>query len=163
MHRIFCFMKGYRYHETKGYLYTLCTLAHKTSTQRRQKARGSFNKSNQVNQADDGRRTVIVYGDASLVGTKKECTPIPVKRMQRELSRKEIVIPVDEFRTSITCCKWHRKLDQKYEAQTLVCNHRYAIDMIKLRLLTWCLFMFQKKTKITTKRTKECCNALFGR
>ena len=93
-------MKGYRHRETKGYLYSnrqitddymcqlvlaktspgaLCTLAHKTSTQRRQKARGSFNKSNQVNQADDGRRTVIVYGDASLVGTKKECTPIPVK------------------------------------------------------------------------------------
>ncbi|KAL4214050.1 hypothetical protein AB4K20DRAFT_1973685 [Rhizopus microsporus] len=59
-----------------------------------------------------------------LSGTKKGYTPIPVKRTQRALAKKAIVIPVDEFRTSITCCKCHRKLDQKYEAQALVCNHR---------------------------------------
>jgi hypothetical protein len=93
-------MKGYRHRETKGYLYSNrqitddymcqlvlaktspgapCALAHRTSTKARQKARRSFKKSNQANQADDGRRTVIAYGDASLSGTKKGYTPIPVK------------------------------------------------------------------------------------
>ncbi|CEG80632.1 hypothetical protein RMATCC62417_14935 [Rhizopus microsporus] len=56
-----------------------CALAHKTSTKIRQKARRPFKKSNQANQADDGRRTAIAYGDASLSGTKKGYTPIPVK------------------------------------------------------------------------------------
>ncbi|ORE15940.1 hypothetical protein BCV71DRAFT_237091 [Rhizopus microsporus] len=139
--KILCFMKGYRHRETKGYLYSNrqitddymcqlvlaetspgapCALAHNTSTQKRQKARRVFDKSNQANPADDGRRTVIAYGDASLPGMKKRYTPILVKRTQRALAKKAIVIPVDEFRTSITCCKCYRKLDQKYEAQTLV-------------------------------------------
>ncbi|PHZ17602.1 uncharacterized protein RHIMIDRAFT_9687 [Rhizopus microsporus ATCC 52813] len=129
MYRIFCFMKGYNHRETKGYLYSnrqitddymcqlmlvktspgaLCTLAHRTSTKTRQKARRSFKKSNQTNQVDDGRRTVIAYDN----------------RTQRALAKKAIVISVDEVRTSITCCKCHRKLDQKHETQTLVYNHR---------------------------------------
>ena len=93
-------MKGYRHRETKGYLYSNrqitddymcqlvlaetspgapCALAHNTSTQKRQKARRVFDKSNQANPADDGRRTVIAYGDASLPGMKKRYTPILVK------------------------------------------------------------------------------------
>ena len=100
MCRVFCFMKGYRHRETKGYLYSNrqitddymcqlvlaktspgapCALAHRTSTQKRQKAKRAFKKSNQVNQTDDGRRTAIAYGDASLSGMKKGYTPIPVK------------------------------------------------------------------------------------
>ena len=54
-------------------------LAHKTKTQKRQKARRAFKKSNQAGEADDGRRTVIAYGDASLPGMKKRYTPILVK------------------------------------------------------------------------------------
>ncbi|ORE03205.1 hypothetical protein BCV72DRAFT_244565 [Rhizopus microsporus var. microsporus] len=133
-----------KHREAKGYLYSNrqitdeymcqlvlaktspgahCALAHKTSTKIRQKVRRSFKKNNHANQADDGRRTVIAYGDASLPGTKKESTPILVKRTQRALAKKATIISIDESRTSITCCKCHRKLDQKYEAQTLVCNH----------------------------------------
>ena len=93
-------MKEYRHRETKGYLYSNrqitddymcqlvlaktspgapCALAHKTNTQKRQKAIRAFKKSNQAIQADDGRKTVIAYGDASLSGMKKGHTPIPVK------------------------------------------------------------------------------------
>jgi hypothetical protein len=56
-----------------------CALAHTTSTRNRQKARSTFRKSHGKNEADDGRRTLIAYGDASLPGTKKGYTPIPVK------------------------------------------------------------------------------------
>ncbi|KAG1172230.1 hypothetical protein G6F70_005214 [Rhizopus microsporus] len=98
--KVFCFMKGYRQREATGYLYSNrqvaddymcqlvlaktssgapCVLAHKTKTQKRQKARRAFKKSNQAGEADDGRRTVVAYGGASLSGMKKGHTPIPVK------------------------------------------------------------------------------------
>ncbi|CEG84310.1 hypothetical protein RMATCC62417_18131 [Rhizopus microsporus] len=89
-----------KHRETKGYLYSnrqitddymcqlvlaktfpgaTCALAHKTRTKIRQKVRRSFKKNDQTNQADDGRKTVIAYGDTSLSGTKTGYTPIPVK------------------------------------------------------------------------------------
>ncbi|CEI91939.1 hypothetical protein RMCBS344292_06215 [Rhizopus microsporus] len=120
---------GYRHRETKAYLVQnrqvadnhMCdlvlgqtaagapyTLAHRTNSKKRKKASGIV--------AKEVKRTVIAYGDASLTRTKAGYTPIPMKRA--------LVIPVDEFRTSVTCSKCHRRLENKYERQKLVCNHK---------------------------------------
>ena len=92
-------MKGYRHRETKAYLvqnrqitdsymYDLIlgqtadgapyTLAHRTSSKKRRKAKNTFKKANGI-VAEEAKRTVIAYGDASLTRTKAGYTPIPVK------------------------------------------------------------------------------------
>ena len=97
--RIFDFLKGYRHRETKAYLFQnrkvtdnhMCdlvldqtaagapyTLAHKTSSKKRRKAKNTFKKASGI-VAKEAKRTVIVYGDASLTGTKAGYTPIRVK------------------------------------------------------------------------------------
>ncbi|CEG62848.1 hypothetical protein RMATCC62417_00108 [Rhizopus microsporus] len=102
-----------------------CALAHKTSTQKRQKARRAFKKSNQANQAEmAGKQRLRMVMQAYQERRRGTNDLVYTQRTQRALVKKAVVIPVNEFRTSITCCKCHRKLDQKYEAQTLVCNHR---------------------------------------
>ncbi|CEG70826.1 hypothetical protein RMATCC62417_06651 [Rhizopus microsporus] len=135
--KIFNFMKSYRHRETKAYLSqnrqimdsymcdlvlgqtaagTPYALAHKTNSNRRKKASGIVTK--------EAERTVIAYGDASLTGTRAGYTPIPVKKVQRALAQRALVIPADELRTSVTCSKCHRRLENKYERQKLVCNHK---------------------------------------
>ena len=54
------------------------TLAHKTSSKKRRKAKNTFKKAGGI-VAKEAKRTVIAYGDASLTGTKTGYTPIPVK------------------------------------------------------------------------------------
>ncbi|KAL4212543.1 hypothetical protein AB4K20DRAFT_1892829 [Rhizopus microsporus] len=115
MYSIFCFMKEYRHRETKGYLYSNRQITDDYMCQL--KAIRAFKKSNQAIQADDGRKTVIAYGDASLSGMKKGHTPIPVKRTQSALPRKAIVISVDEFRTSIitnVTGSWIRNMQHRH-------------------------------------------------
>ncbi|PHZ09297.1 uncharacterized protein RHIMIDRAFT_315546 [Rhizopus microsporus ATCC 52813] len=142
--KIFDFMKGYRHRETKAYLVQnrkatdnhMCdlvlgqtaagapyTLAHRTSSKKRRKAKNMFKKASGI-VAKETKRTVIAYGDASLTGTKAGYTLIPVKKVQRALAQRALVIPVDEFRTSVNCSKCHRRLENKYERQKLVCNHK---------------------------------------
>ncbi|CEJ05163.1 hypothetical protein RMCBS344292_19111 [Rhizopus microsporus] len=137
-------MKGYRHRETKAYLVqnrqitdnymcdlvlgqtvagTLYTLAHRTNSKKRKKAKNEFKKAIGI-VTKEAKRTVIAYGDASLTGTKAGYTPIPLKRVQRASVQRTLVIPVDEFRTSVTCSKYHRRLKNKYERQKLVCNHK---------------------------------------
>ncbi|CEG64206.1 hypothetical protein RMATCC62417_01224 [Rhizopus microsporus] len=137
-------MKGYRHRETKTYLVQnrkvtdshMCdlvlgqtaagapyTLTHRTSSKKRRKAKNTFKKASGI-VAKEAKRTVIAYGDASLTGTKVGYTPIPVKKVQRALAQRALVIPVDEFRTSVTCSKCHRRLENKYERQKLGCNHK---------------------------------------
>ncbi|GAA5796419.1 hypothetical protein HPULCUR_001791 [Helicostylum pulchrum] len=72
----------------------------------------------------DSRRTVVAYGDASLKGTYKGNTPVPVKSIQRAIANKAIVISVDEFRTSVTCSHCLRRLENVYNDTFLECNHR---------------------------------------
>ena len=92
-------MKGYRHRETKAYLFQnrqitdsyMCdlilsqtasgapyTLAYRTSSKKRRKAKNTFKKASGI-VAKEAKRTVIVYGDASLTGTKAGYTLIPVK------------------------------------------------------------------------------------
>ncbi|CEI92676.1 hypothetical protein RMCBS344292_06929 [Rhizopus microsporus] len=141
--KIFDFMKGYRHRETKAYLVQnrqvagnhMCdlvlgqtvagapyTLAHRINSKKRKKAKNTFKKASGI--VAKVKRTVIAYGDASLTGTKARYTPIPVKKVQRALAQRALVIPVDELRTSVTCSKCHRRLENKYERQKLVCNHK---------------------------------------
>ncbi|CEG67802.1 hypothetical protein RMATCC62417_04171 [Rhizopus microsporus] len=138
--KIFDFMKGYRHRETKACLVQnrqitdnhMCdlilgqtaagapyTLAHRTNSKKRKKSKEYIQKGKW-----NIKRTVIAYGDASLTGTKEGYTPIPVKKVQRALAQRALVIPVDEFRTSVACSKCHRCLENKYERQKLVCNHK---------------------------------------
>ncbi|RCH91048.1 hypothetical protein CU097_001317, partial [Rhizopus azygosporus] len=97
--KIFDFMKGYRHRETKAYPVQnrqitdnhMCdlvlgqtaadapyTLAHRTNSKKRRKAKNTFKKASGI-VAKEAKRTVIAYGDASLTGTKAGYTPIPVK------------------------------------------------------------------------------------
>ena len=92
-------MKGYHHRETKAYLVQnrqitdnhMCdlvlvqiavgapyTLAHRTSSKKRRKAKNTYKKASGI-VAKEEKRTVIAYGDASLTGTKAGYTPIPVK------------------------------------------------------------------------------------
>ncbi|GAA5807560.1 hypothetical protein MFLAVUS_000925 [Mucor flavus] len=71
------------------------------------------------------------YGDASLLGSYKGHGPIPVKIIQRAISQKAIVLLVDEFRTSITRCHCHSRMENVYypgltaiRQPMLQCNHR---------------------------------------
>ncbi|ORE17776.1 hypothetical protein BCV71DRAFT_124204 [Rhizopus microsporus] len=142
--KIFDFMKGYRHRETKAYLVQnrqvadnhMCdlvlgqtaagapyTLAHRTNSKKRKKVKNTSKKASGI-VTKEVKRTVIAYGDASLTGTKAGHTSIPVKKVQRALAQRALVIPVDEFRTSVTCSKCHRRLENKYERQKLVCNHK---------------------------------------
>ncbi|GAA5816962.1 hypothetical protein MFLAVUS_010497 [Mucor flavus] len=71
------------------------------------------------------------YGDASLLGSYKGHGLIPVKIIQRAISQKAIVLLVDEFRTSITRCHCHSRMENVYypdltaiRQPMLQCNHR---------------------------------------
>ncbi|CEI87923.1 hypothetical protein RMCBS344292_02328 [Rhizopus microsporus] len=126
-------MKGYRHRKTKAYLFQnrqitdshMCdlvldqtaagapyTLAHRTGSKKRRKAKNAFKKASGI-VAKEAKRTVIAYGDATLTGTKAGYTLIPVKKVQRTLAQRALVIPVDEFRTSVTCSKCRRRLENK--------------------------------------------------
>ena len=92
-------MKGYRHRKTKAYLFQnrqitdshMCdlvldqtaagapyTLAHRTGSKKRRKAKNAFKKASGI-VAKEAKRTVIAYGDATLTGTKAGYTLIPVK------------------------------------------------------------------------------------
>ncbi|CEJ00088.1 hypothetical protein RMCBS344292_14157 [Rhizopus microsporus] len=164
--KIFNFMKGYHHRETKVYLSqnrqitdsymcdlvlgqtaagTPYALAHKTNSNKRKKASGIVTK--------EAKRTVIAYGDASLTGTRAGYTPIPVKKVQRALAQRALVIPADELRTSVTCSKCHRRLENKYERQKLVCNHKQIIVFVTLNNMNF--FMLKRKKKIRLQREKN--------
>ncbi|CEI86957.1 hypothetical protein RMCBS344292_01379 [Rhizopus microsporus] len=105
--KIFDFMKGYRHRETKAYLVQnrqvadnhICdlvlgqtaagapyTLTHRTSSKKRKEVKKTYKKASGI-VAKEAKRTVIAYGDASLVGTKAGYTPIPVKANVRFIYR----------------------------------------------------------------------------
>ena len=54
------------------------TLAHRTGSKKRRKAKNAFKKASGI-VAKEAKRTVIAYGDATLTGTKAGYTLIPVK------------------------------------------------------------------------------------
>jgi uncharacterized protein with ATP-grasp and redox domains len=96
-------MSGYYHRETKGYLYSdrniaadyissavagitgveePYKLAHKSSRKERQKMRNKFRKERNCtvdsNQSVK-KRTVVAFGDASIMGSMKGHSPVPVK------------------------------------------------------------------------------------
>ncbi|KAI8356100.1 hypothetical protein EDC96DRAFT_597502 [Choanephora cucurbitarum] len=119
-------MRTYCHRENKGYTYSDSKMAqdyvvrvvlgrtkvgedfklpHSSSKSSRRRRRYRVHLQDQLRPADDVRRTIVAYGDAGIRG------PYP------------IVIPVDEFRTSVTCCHCHQGLDL-VRAPMYVCNHR---------------------------------------
>ncbi|CEG82009.1 hypothetical protein RMATCC62417_16141 [Rhizopus microsporus] len=54
-------------------------------------------------------RHVFAYGDASLPSSKKYFTPSSSKKLRRHLSKKAVVILVDEYKTSKICS--HRQTE----------------------------------------------------
>ncbi|KAI7893406.1 uncharacterized protein EV154DRAFT_501933 [Mucor mucedo] len=128
--RIHEFMKSYRHREIKGYIFSNRRMANDhaasvvlgytnvnepyklsvdSSSHSRRKKRRIFNGTNEQHLRDqnnpyDQHRTVVAYGDASLSGTFKKHTPIPVKKIQRAIAQRALVIPVDEYNTSQKCC-----------------------------------------------------------
>ncbi|CAO0801449.1 unnamed protein product [Mucor circinelloides] len=140
------FMRSWQHREHKGYAYSDrkmaqdyiarvvlgrtkagedFKLAHSSSSSSRRKKRKRFRQQHQpeLRPLTDIRRTVIAYGDANIRGTYKGNTPIPVKSVQRAIAEKAIVITVDEFRTSVTCCHCHRRLNNT-TSELHGCNHR---------------------------------------
>ncbi|KAL4209586.1 hypothetical protein AB4K20DRAFT_1977625 [Rhizopus microsporus] len=100
--QIFDFMKGYRHRETKAYL-----IQNRQITDNHVCDLNKFKKVNGI-VTKEAKRTVITYGDASLTGTKAGYTPIRVKKVQRALAQRTLVIPVGEFRTSNVRLKGER-------------------------------------------------------
>jgi hypothetical protein len=100
-------------------------LAHGSSASSRSKKRKRFRQQFQddLRPLTDIRRTVVAYGDASIRGTYKGNTPVPVKLVQRSIAEKAIVIVDDEFRTSVTCCHCQRRLNN-VTSELNTCNHR---------------------------------------
>ncbi|KAG1170380.1 hypothetical protein G6F70_001460 [Rhizopus microsporus] len=108
--KIFDFMKGYRHRETKAYLVQnrqitdnhMCdlilgqtaagasyTLADRISSKKRKQTKNTFKKANGI-VAEEAKRTVIAYGDASLTRTKAGYTPIPVKKSSKGIGKKKV-------------------------------------------------------------------------
>lgn len=100
-------------------------LAHNSSSGSRRERRMLFrlNHLDDIRPYDDTRRTVVAYGDASIQGTYRKNTPIPVKQVQRAIAEKAVVLTVDEFRTSVTCCHCYGRLENVLQT-VHVCNHR---------------------------------------
>ncbi|KAI8077115.1 hypothetical protein BDF21DRAFT_473856 [Thamnidium elegans] len=100
-------------------------LANRSSKCSRRKKRRLFRQQHQeeLRPNEDVRRAVVAYGDASIRGTYKGNTPIPVKLVQRAVASKAVVITVDEFRTSVTCCHCRQRL-QNIVSPLHTCNHR---------------------------------------
>ncbi|KAI8075692.1 hypothetical protein BDF21DRAFT_423488 [Thamnidium elegans] len=124
--KIFYFMSHFRHRETKGYLYSnrkmalnfisnvvanqTCSnepfsLTHRSTKKFR--AKQSF--------APSEKRSIISYGNASLQGTMKTYTP--VLKTITAISRRSLVVLVDEFRTSVTCSRCRGILKRKYRPQ----------------------------------------------
>ncbi|KAK4519796.1 mitochondrial membrane protein [Mucor velutinosus] len=59
----------------------------------------------QLHDQDNNRRTVVAYSDITIRVTIKKHAPVPIKKVQRGIATKVIVIPTDEFCTSVFCCK----------------------------------------------------------
>jgi hypothetical protein len=139
-------MKNWRHRENKGYAFSNrkmaqdyiaravlgrtkvgedFKLAHNSSKSSRRKKRKLFREQHQeeLRPNEDARRTVVAYGDASIRGTYKGNSSIPVKQVQRAVAGKAAVITVDEFRTSVTCCHCRQRL-QNIVSPVYICNHR---------------------------------------
>ncbi|KAI9247909.1 hypothetical protein EDC94DRAFT_625429 [Helicostylum pulchrum] len=127
-------MRSWRHRENKGYAYSdrksaqdhvasvvlgrtktdgTFKLVHCSSRSTRRKKRKKSQRQNQgeLRGNENTRRTIVAYGDASIRGTYRGNTPVPVKQIQRAIARKAIVFTVDEFRTSVTCCNCQRRLN----------------------------------------------------
>ncbi|KAI8090798.1 hypothetical protein BDF21DRAFT_412190 [Thamnidium elegans] len=130
--KIFYFMSHFRHRETKGYLYSnrqmnldyvsnfvtnqTCSdepfsLTHRSTKVKRRKRRKRFRAKQSFVPSE--KRSIISYGNASLQGTMKTYTLVPVKTVIA-ISRRSLVILVDEFRTSVTCSRCHGTLEKKY-------------------------------------------------
>ncbi|KAI8082041.1 hypothetical protein BDF21DRAFT_416996, partial [Thamnidium elegans] len=133
MHSIFYFMSHFRHRETKGYLYSnrqmvldyisnvvenqTCSnepfsLTHRSTKVKRRKVRKRFRAKQSFVPSE--KRSIISYGNASLQGTIKTYTPVPVKKTIIAISSKSLVILLDEFRTSVICSRRHGTLEKKY-------------------------------------------------
>ncbi|CEI93850.1 hypothetical protein RMCBS344292_08076 [Rhizopus microsporus] len=135
--KIFDFMKGYRHRETKACLVQnrqitdnhMCdlilgqtaagapyTLAHRTNSKKRKKSKEYIQKG-KWNSCKRSKTNGNRLRRCKLDWNKS-------RKVQRALAQRALVIPVDEFRTSVACSKCHRCLENKYERQKLVCNHK---------------------------------------
>ncbi|CAO3699140.1 unnamed protein product [Rhizopus microsporus] len=79
-------------------------------------------KGKDSNVNEDTRRAIVAYGDASIRGTYRGNTLVPVKQVQRAIAQKAIVFTVDEFRTSVTCCHCQRRMNN-VTSELNTCNH----------------------------------------
>ncbi|CEG69957.1 hypothetical protein RMATCC62417_05941 [Rhizopus microsporus] len=72
-------------------------LAHCSSKSTRRKKRKRLRRQHQdeLRGNEDTRRTIVAYGDASIHGTYRGNTSVPVKQVQRATAHKAIVFTVD--------------------------------------------------------------------
>ncbi|KAI9481438.1 MAG: hypothetical protein EXX96DRAFT_538634 [Benjaminiella poitrasii] len=54
---------------------------------------------------------LVAYSDASISSDYKKQTLVTVKSSQRAIAEKAVAIPIDKFRTSITCRHCHEPLE----------------------------------------------------
>lgn len=81
-----------------------------SSTLRRKKRRRFKREYQQKLRLDDDTRTNVAYGDSRICDTYRGNTPVPVKVIQQQLIQHAIVMPVNEFDTTVTCCRCERRL-----------------------------------------------------
>ncbi|KAI8075762.1 hypothetical protein BDF21DRAFT_423619 [Thamnidium elegans] len=156
MHRVFYFMSHFRHRETKGYLYSnrkmaldyisnvvanqTCSnepfsLTRRSTKVKRRKRRKRFRAKQPFIPSE--KRSIISYGNASLQGTTKTYTPVPVKTITA-ISRRSLVILVDKFRTSVTCSRCHSTSEKKYRRQKEGEEH-YKYLIYRLKVFPTCL------------------------
>ncbi|KAL4208072.1 hypothetical protein AB4K20DRAFT_1970666 [Rhizopus microsporus] len=118
-------------------------LAHCSSKSTRRKKRKRFRRQHQdeLRGNEDTRRAIVAYGDASIRGTYRGNTPVPVKQVQRAIAQKAIVFTVDEFRTSVTCCHCQRRMNN-VTSELNICDHnkkKHRINSVENRSRRKCL------------------------
>jgi transposase len=156
-------MKGYRHREAKGYQYSSRQMAlsyisnvvtnksktqepfklsHTSTRKSRKQIKKQHKRQNGITN-ENHQKTIVAYGNGSIVGTMRCRFPIPVKviflheapnlaiinvfSLQKTLeaiAKQALVILIDEFRTSVTCSTCHSELENSYREQNFLCNHR---------------------------------------
>ncbi|KAL4214655.1 hypothetical protein AB4K20DRAFT_1982756 [Rhizopus microsporus] len=84
----------------------------------------------------------------------KSRAPIPVKGIQMALSKKCLVIKVDEYRTSVVCSSCHGELQKVYEPENaLNCNHRKKLQNLPIE-------RWESKCECSKKISAQYCKII---
>ncbi|KAI9481701.1 MAG: hypothetical protein EXX96DRAFT_608349 [Benjaminiella poitrasii] len=150
--KIFNFMKGYKHHTP----FKLCHRSNKNERKRIKKSFFFFEERQMSSRDIQNGRIVVAYSDAGFSHATKGHTSVPIRKLQRSLAKKSVVITVDELRTSKICSHCHSDLDDIHVPRKSVrLKKRNRIRQVEKNASRKC-FLDIEAGNIYISKTSQC-------